>query len=988
MGKTVTTNQKTKNGGSALKRLKASLKDAGVIGPGAKKQRVSKKKSTSKQAAAAGARKEARQTLRDLEAKARDSNPFELKFSRPKHDVLNRKVKGVQGRPGLTKKKGEDARKKTLLVEMQRKNKEASFVDKRFGENDPTMSVEDKMLERFMRERSKRSDRGATFNLEEEELTHFGRSLAGEDAFNDAGLYRVGDESDDDGNIDKDTVKFTHFGGFEEDEVSLKCTCANVVIECNAIQYHGQDPDRKKTKNEVMKEIIAKSKLHKRERQMQKEEDFRIGEQVDAELDSIRHLLNMSTDKGRKLEPLGRVENPITEGEKGGARDDDYDRFVRELAYDRRAKPTDRLKTEEEIAFEEKAKLEKLERDRVRRMMGLPEEEEKFVRKQKPATDKKRAAQADDLEDHDFGDILDAQMADEAETPLVYRNGALVNTHVFMRKKRKIDEDDADDEEEGGGEDGANSDEYGREDDGSDDDGDSDEDGYGEEDVGSEDENGDAGKIAQDALSWDEDTVKTLGAEDDGGWESTSGGEYASDEDANGTDNPSDESTISNVPKLAPDPAELPYTFKAPKTHADFLNLVEDLAIQDQIVVVHRLRVLHSVKLGGNNRVILETIFDVLLEHLDYIASQLPLDLTAVNAYSVPLTELGQQFGEKTTQWAEERVKQIQTKLAKKLAARRQDWPGASEFIFLKLLAHIFSTSDLQHPVITPAMLLIGQYLSQCVIRKGRDAVAGLLLCEIAHEYQTQAKRFVPEAVNFLCKLLKLCVGGETQAPGLLPLVDIDMTVFRIRNFAVEAAPLNFAPLMGKDGPAFDTDEFRLSMAAAASQLLGRFARLYNDTPAFVEVFEPVVQLFDQFPLDQLTGVAQDKISNSRQLIGGLVASSRLKRRPLQLQKRKPVAIKTYIPKFEEHYSVDKKRYDPNRERSEAAKLRFQYKKEFKGAARELRKDAAFVARRRLQEGKEKDAEYKKKMDSIMGQLASQEGAMRGYERELKKKRR
>lgn len=54
---------------------------------------------------------------------------------------------------------------------------------------------------------------------------------------------------------------------------------------------------------------------------------------------------------------------------------------------------------------------------------------------------------------------------------------------------------------------------------------------------------------------------------------------------------------------------------------------------------------------------------------------------------------------------------------------------------------------------------------------------------------------------------------------------------------------------------------------------------------------------------------------------------------------------------------------------------------------RELRKDAAFVARKRIDEKKEKDVEYKRKMDKIMGQLGSQEGAMRGYEREVKKAR-
>jgi nucleolar protein 14 len=40
---------------------------------------------------------------------------------------------------------------------------------------------------------------------------------------------------------------------------------------------------------------------------------------------------------------------------------DDYDQAVREFKFDKRSQPTDRTKTEEEIALEEKEKLEKLE---------------------------------------------------------------------------------------------------------------------------------------------------------------------------------------------------------------------------------------------------------------------------------------------------------------------------------------------------------------------------------------------------------------------------------------------------------------------------------------------------------------------------------------------------------------------------------------------------------------------------------------------------
>ncbi len=106
----------------------------------------------------------------------------------------------------------------------------------------------------------------------------------------------------------------------------------------------------------------------------------------------------------------------------------------------------------------------------------------------------------------------------------------------------------------------------------------------------------------------------------------------------------------------------------------------------------------------------------------------------------------------------------------------------------------------------------------------------------------------------------------------------------------------------------------------------------------------------------------------------------------MQLQKRKAIAIKTYVPKFHASYSIDK-RYDPDRARAEESKNKAEYKKEFKGAVRELRKDAAFMARSKLTEIKNADQEYKKKMDKIRGQLAEQEGAMRGYEKMKDKKK-
>jgi len=79
--------------------------------------------------------------------------------------------------------------------------------------------------------------------------------------------------------------------------------------------------------------------------------------------------------------------------------DTDYDQHVREFVYDKRAKPKDRTKTEEELALEEKEALEKAERRRTRRMLGLDESDSE----DEGTSRRKRKRGGDDLED-DFED--------------------------------------------------------------------------------------------------------------------------------------------------------------------------------------------------------------------------------------------------------------------------------------------------------------------------------------------------------------------------------------------------------------------------------------------------------------------------------------------------------------------------------------------------------------------------------------------------------
>jgi nucleolar protein 14 len=136
----------------------------------------------------------------------------------------------VTGNPSTAKQAGLEKRKAQLLTEHQSRDHRGTFQDRRFGEADPNMTLEDRMLERYTRERQRGQGKKGLFNLEEGDddlddmddgnalggLTHGGRSvldLPGDDFM----LQGLNDPDDpEEKHIDRRTVQRNHFGGFEE----------------------------------------------------------------------------------------------------------------------------------------------------------------------------------------------------------------------------------------------------------------------------------------------------------------------------------------------------------------------------------------------------------------------------------------------------------------------------------------------------------------------------------------------------------------------------------------------------------------------------------------------------------------------------------------------------------------------------------------------------------------------------------------------------
>ncbi|KAK0535519.1 nucleolar complex protein 14 [Tilletia horrida] len=1036
-------------GGSQLAQLKARIKSEGISDRRQQSKSASKKKKHTKapgddSAAARAARL----------AAIVGENPFESKVTKPKHDVLtlkrSSKAAGVTGKPGAAKQAALSARQAQLLPEYQARAKAGSFVDRRFGENDPTLTPEERMLERFTKEKQRRSARNSSaFNLNDAdadgdtsfELTHYGQTLSGLDDLDDVPLDDEQDEEEGatSGNIDKRTTSRVHFGGFQEKD-----------------QDDEEDgEERKKSKAEVMAEIIAKSKLAKHERQMIKDRDENLRHELDAELGDIRGLLfSMPADskedeeeKARKLEEKSaRYGDPSKSGSNaiplgGGSKDskgkakeaadtataglpasggktDSYDAFVRELAFDRRAKPTDRLKTEAELAIEQAELLQKQERARLKRMRGerddSDDDEDGGARKKRG----KRSGPpgADDLDD-DF--VLDGETAAD-----VYGLGRGLSD-------MSEDEDEEDDE---AGPVGSEDEFVGGDDEDEEEEGESedeDEDDDAEEDDDGEDDEDDFGDLV------DPDALAQPGEDEDEDVE----GEH---QDLVAAATPSAAAASSKKSKKAATPSKgaketstLPFTFPCPRSHPEFLALLEQHNVQpsDVPTVIKRIRTLYHPSLAEDNKFKLQAVLGVLLDHALYVAGlQSSKDAGAsssggfdlVNALIPPIFELSKTYPLASAQHFVAKLTLMQRNLQRGLAAGAllpgsRTWPrSGGELALLRIAGAVWPTSDWQHPVSTPRALLIAQYLAHARIRCTGDVACALYLVTLVAEAEALSRRIVPEALNALGQVIALlgseAIGAteegwkrvqEAQVKWGLPMPDVGAThtanvgcrLYEDQDDGAEAGSSTLSlPVLLRMGPAEDAKEPARSQDAAdqllhtAFSLVRRFAKLYQGSPAFVELFEPFLALLSAFPaegaaLSARSGKAMVGLTHALSRHVQLAASSR---RALRLQAHRAVSLATYVPKFDQEGRGGASRlrggvFDPDPERAETAKLRAQLKREKKGAMRELRRDNAFLAEVREGERKEEDREYKKKMDKIMSGLQQERSEEKALAREKAK---
>ncbi|KAF8456365.1 nucleolar protein 14 [Terfezia claveryi] len=885
---------------SQLKRLRASLKAAGVIG-----NQKSKKEKQRNVKAGSDARVDKQSKLQNIRE---EFNPFELKTTRLKHDVSGRgKVKGIQGRPGISKQIGEESRKKTLLVEMQKRNKAGGIVDRRFGENDPTMAPEDRMLERFTREKQSRLRNGDIFNLEDDdaELTHLGQSLRGLDEFDQCDMLS-------DGAYDSSQGRKRGMEGSDRES-----------------DAEGE-PARKRSRAEVMKEVIAKSKMHKYERQKAKDEDEDIREELDAQMGEIWQLL--AGPRVTQAPPPPKLVDGMDAGRlalmNGGDKEETnkkYDTAVKEMLFDKRSKPADRTMTVEEKELKEAERLKKLEKARLKRMRGeVDSEDEKDKTKDKEKTAGKEEEDGDEAEDYGFGKGIPETLLTRAEKP--------PNPEELVDGDYEYDNDfeSLDDSS-----DAEHSDDY-----------DSD---VSEPLLGPDDEEFDT-KFLADVLPAKEDKEREI--------PESQSKDFTSKED------------------------NLAFTYTCPATHKEFLAILKDIPVEELPTIIHRIRVLYSPKLAEGNKEKLSDFSVVLLEHIMYVATTTsPLIPFGVLETAIRhLHALTKQYPLKISEAFRVKLDELHQKST-------SEW-DAGDLLMLTAMGTIYPTSDHFHPVITPGTLIMAKYLGQHPPSSLREMAVGSYVTTLLIKGQRLSKRVIPEAINYI--LLSIClltpVPLPTPLPGTFPYHEPSKSL-RIVNPPAEWTPRkpSFSDMFSTAAP--DTG---FVLMHTLLRLLTHLVDLYAGSSAFTPTFAPaksivseLLSLPDLTTAPPLPASITDILVSTLTTLNSHLAHAHHTLRPLELHHHRPLPIPSNIPKFHEEYSLDKRSYDPDRERVALQKLKAEHKKERKGALRELRKDAAFISREKLKEEKAASKEYHAKIARLTAMIQHEEGQGKNeYERE------
>lgn len=791
------------------------------------------------------------------------------------------------------------------------------FADRRIGENDPTLDDDDRYLARLQRERTRRTKKRARFALPEEDLISQPAENTAHDRHPKSSLLRADDDEPSEEDYPVDDAEEQEQS--DDEFLTLKAATTEENV----------GDQRPKTHQEIMDEVVLKSKMYKAKRQQEKHVADEQTEKLDEELpDIMKLLLKSSSDFSRnKLDRnvasldaerasifkehdnLDRAQIKPTTPPLSVATPDkfSYEHVYQQLAAEKRSRPSDRLLTEQEQAQMEYEELQELERKRKDRMEDGGDSDE------------------ENSED-------DVEMSGRREAG---RGGRTKTKQLRAGADDLVDDFDLLAEDQGSSQ-------------------------------GSDDDDGEpANGVLKRRASTGDNSAASLEMEN----------ELEPDTIVfHHEQEPADEVEV-----------DIPFLFKdCPSSPGQLQKLFENRTLHQRQIVIERLRTCFAVSLNpSTNPAILGQLLQCLLLRIESLSKVSPRHLeTAVAEIDMMLLqayELGRKNDELQRlmcNWARDQLAVAFHSLTSTdaLVSLSDRW-GVSVLLILRAIGRLFPSSDLRHPVSTPLTLLLSEALALSRIVCSVDFATGCFVGCLLMEQMTSSGRYSGQLATFVTEVLRMAcspsISGPTEA----------FQEFRESDEKLSIRKLRLNDLFRKEqrdrGEEVILQGMVVHSALCLAEAVGMSGRIGH---------QDIV--FEQIPLERLP-----KIAARTKLLQALVKSraSRVPL-ALYTKPAVAAARKSVNPKFSAESGVFRRvprtSYHAARSgdvRQSAMRVRRALKKEERGMARDVRQAGTAKQVARANEVEERRERSEKRSKETMAFLESQQANWKKAEKRQRK---
>lgn len=439
-----------------------------------------------------------------------------------------------------------------------------------------------------------------------------------------------------------------------------------------------------------------------------------------------------------------------------------------------------------------------------------------------------------------------------------------------------------------------------------------------------------------------------------------------SDEDS-GNESAEDSETVAEVEKVLPskkitagasDKAvsvktaeDVPYLFKkCPSESEELSNLLCTIAIELRGVVIERLLKCFAISLDpSTNGPKLRRLLVLLLDRVKALANSNRDNISNASEEIEVLVEhiyiLSSKYPAPVIEWAREFLYEAYTALQQDSNVALSNRWGVSQLLMFRVLGKLFPGSDVRHTVITPMLLLLSEAMMPNRTKTDLDVAMCCFLCATFLEVSAASARISGQVIDFLAR----AVIRHSSRSG------------KEKSKSGKPSCANCGKLVCDVNPLALTDCFALNECTHVALKIANCTRNLVSAALFRGRLASADLVFSSL-LEGLSGSPKNEdLANSLKTHFQTQATTR---KALTLYLQKSVAVpKAVNPKFTAVNGVYRKhsgnRHKPatvQQMRESAKRVRKALKKEERGYARDLRKEAMRVAQHRNEQDIEKRA--------------------------------